>query len=123
MRLVPIVLLALLAVSAAPALAATTVIAVQRLSVDCGYGCSYGNVPAYNPPVARATTGSTIALANSDTGMYGGGRPHSLTADLGAFDTGIVPAGQVVQFAAPAAGEYPFHCVVHPTMRGLLRVS
>jgi plastocyanin len=50
---------------------------------------------------------------------------HTLTADDGSFDTGAVPgSSQSDPIAAPLdAGEYPFHCEIHPVMTGTLTVS
>ena len=61
-----------------------------------------------------------------------GGKPHSLTADDGTFDTGIVnPGAQGGRFAGAnasivpgKAGTFPFHCEVHPeAMKGVLTVT
>ncbi len=50
---------------------------------------------------------------------------HSATSDSGAFDSGLL--GQDDSFtldtATLAAGSYPFHCTIHPMMKGTLIVK
>jgi plastocyanin len=68
-------------------------------------------VPASVPP------GSTVSVMNMD------GEAHTVTADNGgAFDLAS-PAGRSVTFTAPSApGSYPFHCLYHGGMQGVLVV-
>jgi len=79
----------------------------------------------YEPPVFRVQAGTTIVFANV------GGRPHTLTSDDGAFDTGVVPpgpeggrfAGGNVSFRLTQPGTYNFHCEIHPQqMKGTITV-
>jgi len=50
--------------------------------------------------------------------------PHTATANGGAFDTGIVTAGaSSAAVAMGAAGTFPYHCSVHPSMTGTLTVG
>ncbi|MGH9224511.1 MAG: cupredoxin domain-containing protein [Acidimicrobiales bacterium] len=79
----------------------------------------------YEPPVLRVQAGTTIVFANV------GGRPHTLTADDGAFDSGVLPpgpeggrfAGSNVTFRLTQPGTYNFHCEIHPQqMRGTITV-
>jgi plastocyanin len=81
---------------------------------------------SFTPDELEVEAGTPIVLANV------GGKPHSLTADDGSFDTGIVvPGPQGGKFAGKnesivptAAGEFPFHCEVHPAaMKGVLTVT
>src|SRR5437660_5357999 len=68
------------------------------------------------PNELTVKAGSTIQLANV------GAKPHSLTADDGSFDTGIVtPGAESGRFAGTnasitlkAPGTFKFHCEVHP---------
>lgn len=84
-----------------------------------------GSEMTYDPTELSVEAGSTIQLANV------GGKPHSLTADDGSFDTGPVPpgaeggrfAGQNATITVTQPGTYPFHCTSHPDqMRGVLEV-
>jgi plastocyanin len=78
------------------------------------------------PNELTVKAGSTIQLANV------GAKPHSLTADDGSFDTGIVtPGAEAGRFAGTnasitlkAPGTFKFHCEVHPqAMTGTLTVT
>ena len=80
----------------------------------------------FDPPKLSVPAGSAIQLANV------GGKPHTLTADNGAFDTGVVApgaedgrfAGHTVAITLNKPGAYPFHCEIHPKqMKGVLTVT
>lgn len=80
----------------------------------------------FDPAELEVETGTAIVLANV------GGKPHTLTADDGSFDTGIVnPGAAGGKFSGSNAsvvvgrpGEFPFHCEVHPdAMQGVLTVT
>ena len=79
----------------------------------------------FDPAELTIPAGGTVVFANV------GGKPHTLTADNGAFDTGTVTpgaeggrfAGNHATFSVGEPGRYPFHCKVHPSMRGVLVVE
>ena len=79
---------------------------------------------AYDVSCIDAPAGEafTIAFENRD------GAPHNVTIE-DASGTAVFDGEHVMQgsigYAVPAldAGEYPFHCHVHPDMRGVLRVG
>jgi plastocyanin len=70
----------------------------------------YGAVPD------NLKAGDTIVWANKDT------VPHTVTAKDHSFDIRISPGKQVPQTLAKA-GTFAFYCVLHPTMRGTLKVA
>jgi plastocyanin len=85
-----------------------------------------GEELGFDPNDLEVQAGTAVVLANV------GGKPHSLTADDGSFDTGIVnPGAQGGRFAGAnativpgKAGTFPFHCEVHPeVMKGVLTVT
>lgn len=60
--------------------------------------------------------GTDITVTNEDN------EAHTITADIGAFDTTIKPGTGT--FTAPAEpGTYPYHCTFHATMKGTLTVK
>jgi plastocyanin len=48
--------------------------------------------------------------------------PHNATSTA-AFDSKEISAGKSWQFTPAAAGEFPYVCAYHPTMKGVLRVT
>lgn len=68
--------------------------------------------------------GDTVVWTHED-----GTTPHTVTADDGAFDSGSSPADYMTQVNNPEfshtfdeVGEFPYHCVVHPSMRDTVTV-
>jgi len=92
-----------LAVSAAPAGAVTKTIGV----VDF----------AFNPKGVSVAQGTTVNWQNTGT------RTHTATQDSGFFDTGnITPGMTSAGKLLTAAGGYPYHCTIHPSMVGSVKV-
>jgi plastocyanin len=61
---------------------------------------------------------AVITVRNDDSA------PHTLTADDGGFDTGVISPGGTATITAPAEpGSYPLHCAIHPFMTGALTVA
>lgn len=66
---------------------------------------------------ASVAAGSTLTIADSS------GTAHTFTADDGAFDV-PVPGDNTAELQVPAeAGDYPFHCEIHPSMQATLTVE
>jgi hypothetical protein len=73
---------------------------------------------SFSPNPASARVGQKVIWRNADA------LPHTATANGGAFDTGIVTAGaSSAPVAMGAAGTFPYHCSVHPSMVGTLTVT
>ncbi|MDQ3851966.1 MAG: plastocyanin/azurin family copper-binding protein [Thermoproteota archaeon] len=92
--------------------AITTVITVPQDADDLGAG-------AFSPDPASVSAGSTITWNNIDDS------PHTATADDGSFDTGIInggSSGSALISASTGMRAIPYHCNVHPEMRGTLQV-
>src|SRR5205823_7241788 len=79
----------------------------------------------FDPNNLTVQAGTTLLFANV------GGKPHTLTADDGTFDTGVVPpGGEGGRFAGSNAtitlntpGAHAFRCQIHPqAMQGVLTV-
>jgi len=72
---------------------------------------------SFGDPVTVAP-GAKVTVKNDDSAE------HSVTSDTeGAFDEHI-DGGEQDTFTAPTKpGEYPFHCVYHPSMKGTLIVK
>jgi plastocyanin len=85
-----------------------------------------GEALRFDPVAITVKAGATLLFANV------GGKPHTLTADDGSFDTGVVtPGAEGGRFAGTnasvvlnKAGVFPFHCEVHPAaMKGTITVE
>jgi len=92
-------------------------------AVDPGFT---GDKLRFDPAELSVEAGSTLLVANV------GGKPHTLTADDGSFDTGtITPGAEGGRFAGKNAsitltepGTFKFHCEVHPAaMKGVVTVT
>lgn len=69
----------------------------------------------FRPATVTIATGGTVNFRNADD------RPHSATGS-GSFDTGILASGGSAAERFATAGTFPFLCVIHPDMRGTVRV-
>jgi plastocyanin len=111
--------------TAAPAAAGGTAAAGAALTIL--EGSSVQGNPAYDPDPLTVKAGDVIEVSNKDT------VPHTATSGAGPedpesgsqFDTSIIDAGATAQIdtAKLAAGDYKFHCAIHPYMLGNLKVT
>jgi plastocyanin len=92
-------------------------------AVDPGFT---GDRLRFDPARLTVRAGTTLLVANV------GGKPHTLTADDGSFDTGtITPGAEGGRFAGKSTsitlvkpGTFRFHCEVHPAaMKGVVTVT
>jgi plastocyanin len=71
----------------------------------------------WSQPV-NAKVGDVITWANSD------GVPHKVALDDGSCAMAAnIPGGGSKSLVFSKAGTYPFHCSVHPTMKGTITIS
>jgi plastocyanin len=111
--------------AATPAETATTTPAAATLTIPMG-AATPGN-PAYEPASLTVKKGDAIDVANKDS------TPHTVTSGTGLedpnagqmFDTSIITPAASAQLATAdiEAGEYDYHCTVHPFMTGKLIVQ
>jgi len=69
-------------------------------------------VGAYSPPTATAKAGQGVEWSFRDV------VPHTVTADGGAFDSGVISPGGTFRHRFDRPGTYPYHCAIHPQMHG-----
>jgi plastocyanin len=70
---------------------------------------------AYFPTVLTVPRGTRVAFDNEDTA------PHTVTADDGSVDSGIIDPGR--SFVVTVDRAFEFHCEVHPSMTARILVS
>jgi plastocyanin len=72
---------------------------------------------AFNPADIQATVGQTITFTNGDSA------PHTATLDDDSCGTPNIATGESDGLLFTEAGTYPFHCAIHPNMKGTITVS
>jgi plastocyanin len=65
----------------------------------------------------RVPVGTTVRWVNEDQ------LPHSVTADGGSFDSGLIEPGQPFERRFEQTGTYAYHCTPHPFMHGVVVVT
>jgi plastocyanin len=71
----------------------------------------------YDPREIRVASGTTVTFTNAGIIF------HTVTSDAAqrAFDVSANP-GESVTLAFDEAGTFPYHCGVHPSMKGVVHV-
>ena len=72
---------------------------------------------AFDPATLSVAAGATVTWTNDDT------VPHTVTADDGAFDSGIFDPGASFSWTFDQPGASAYHCQLHPTMEGAIEVG
>jgi plastocyanin len=111
------------AASAAPPVEASAEASAPAAGAACSESNAAGEVGvaakdfAFSPAEITAKVGQTITFSN------GGSVPHTASLDDGSCTTPNIAPGSSDGLMFTAAGTYPFHCNVHPTMKGTITVS
>ena len=73
----------------------------------------------YSPDVINVVIGvnNTVTWTNNDQVT------HTVTADDGSFDSGLLEPGQMFVYTFTTAGTYEYHCQIHPWMNGTVIVT
>jgi plastocyanin len=72
---------------------------------------------AFSPNELTVKTGSTVTWTNNDPAS------HTIVADTGAFSSDPFGKGDTYQFTFNQPGTYPYHCSLHPSMKGTILVQ
>src|ERR1044072_3011039 len=107
--------------------ASTSNVAASGPSLTIPQGASVQGNPSYQPATLTVKKGDTIQVQNKDT------TPHTVTSGKTLedpnkgkdFDTSIISPSASAQISTSnlKAGEFPFHCDLHPYMTGTLKVQ
>lgn len=72
---------------------------------------------AFEPAMVTVEPGTTVTWTNA------GERPHTVTADDGAFDSGRLDPGEQFSVAFDEPGTFTYFCGFHPEMQGTVMVA
>jgi len=84
--------------------------------IDIENGC-------YIPGTATVDVGEKVIFSNTDS------KSHTFTAGTaesglsGEFDTSLLPAGDSFEWTPDTVGEFPYFCMIHPWMDGIIIVQ
>ncbi|HJT22802.1 MAG TPA: cupredoxin domain-containing protein [Nitrospira sp.] len=78
--------------------------------------------PYYHPPLAVVPAGSSIRWINATASPHTVRHDGCLTDEPCAFQSIAVPPDSSFAIAPLPPGRYPYHCELHPIMRGTLIV-
>lgn len=71
---------------------------------------------AYAPGRLQVASGTTVVWTNRDAVA------HTVTANDGSFDSGLIAPGKTWRHTFTRPGTYNFHCTPHPFMKGVVVV-
>ena len=72
----------------------------------------------YQPDPVTVQAGQSITWTWEDQGNQ-----HSISADDGSFESCLQGAGSTFTATFAKAGTYPYHCSIHPQMKGSVTVT
>jgi plastocyanin len=108
---------------AASSPAASTPASPSAAAEVCGPAEGTGEVAAsargfaFNPATINVAAGQKVTWTNGDAA------PHSIVLDGGQCQSDQFAEGTSTTLVFNVAGSYPFHCGVHPNMKGTIEVS
>ena len=71
---------------------------------------------AYEPARIEVKSGTVVVFTNNAP------LQHTVTADDGSWDSGLIDSGKRWSRKFDSAGSYAFHCTPHPFMKGVIVV-
>jgi plastocyanin len=75
------------------------------------------NDQSFDPPQISVPTGGIVSWTNDDSIQ------HTVTSDEGLFDAGPISPGDTFENTFDSAGEFGYHCAIHPFMTGVVTVG
>lgn len=84
-------------------------------------GCEKDN-SCYSPYLITVDAGSTITWTNNDNVIHTvtAGSPNTVSSG---FDSGLFAAGETFEHTFEESGTYPYFCLLHPWMEGVVVVG
>ena len=78
---------------------------------------------AFSPPTMTVSQGTTVTWVNKDSADHKIINDASGSNAEGAiFNSPIIPQGGSYSFTFNIPGTYPYHCSIHPSMKGTITV-
>ncbi len=99
-----------------PAVGAQQDQGVVAVPVQATWSVSIGD-NFFDPADVAVEPGSTITWTNE------GAVPHTVTADDGSFDSGVLNPGDSYTVTFSGQGTLTYHCAIHPEMTGSVTVG
>jgi plastocyanin len=115
-RLLLLVVLSVIALLMSVPTATAQDAGVQTVPIQNAWSVNMGD-NFFDPPQFAVEPGSTITWTNK------GDEPHTVTADDGSFDSGMLNPGDSYTVAFDGQGTVTYHCAIHPEMRGSVTVG
>ncbi len=72
---------------------------------------------ALNPTALTIVKGAKVTWTNDDS------TTHTVTSDTGAFESGNLSPGNSFTHQFNETGTFPYHCTIHPSMKGTITVQ
>jgi len=72
---------------------------------------------AFQPGTLTVPVGTTVTWTNNDSTQ------HTVTADDGSFDSGVLQQGATFSQTFTTAGTFSYHCNIHSSMTGTITVQ
>lgn len=86
-------------------------------------GCEATAEGCYIPSTATVDVGGKVIFSNTDTAAHTFTAGTAAEGPSGEFDTSLVIAGSSYEWTPTTVGEFPYYCMVHPWMEGLIVVQ
>jgi plastocyanin len=104
----------------------TLFLLVFIVTISCGKSNGYGSTATYSVNIANMAfspasytvkAGITVTWTNNDNMI------HTVTANDSSFSSGNISIGSSYSMTFSVAGTYPYHCTIHPGMKGSVVVT
>lgn len=86
-------------------------------TVTISSGADIRGADAFGVNPFNVSAGTTVVWSNNDV------TSHDPQSDTGAFSVPLIRSGGQGSFTFGTAGTFPYHCGVHPNMRGTIVVQ
>ncbi len=86
-------------------------------------GCEETADGCYTPGTVTVDVGEVVIFSNTDSAAHTWTAGNPSDGPSGEFDTSLLMVDDTDQYTADTAGEFPYFCMVHPWMQGVIIVQ